>query len=436
MPTSDHEVNIKILLDSLVERGELAPHERDAQIATTTEDVAGLVLRDNVAQNELLGVSRAHAAGMLHVHADLVADLVARNEIDRELDVLPDADGFAARLGAGEGLSSPELSTLMAHVKLDLTDALAATGLPDAEVFARRLPSYFPPVLAERYAAAIAKHPLRRPIVTTMLANEVVDGGGLTFVHRLTTEVSAGPGDAVRAYQVVTQVFALDALRADVAAGDVTLPTRVGDRLTLGARRLLDRAARWFLTHRPQPLAVGAEIARFSPAVALLVDRVPSLLRGAEKDGFGERVEAAVEGGAPVELARRVVGGLYAFGLLDVVEAAEIAESAHGDSPDDLVAVAELYYALSDHLGLHRLLTAVAALERVDRWSALARLSLRDELYSSLRRSRSTSSPTPTAPRTRMRRSRTGRRPTRRGCCGRGRRWPRSRAPGATTSRR
>ena len=127
---SDHEVNIKILLDSLVERGELAPADRDEQIAATTEDVAALVLADNVSQNEVLGVSRAHAVGMLHVHRDLVADLESRGRLDRELDVLPSEEEFEARWNDGQGLTSPELSTLMAHVKLDLTDALAASELP------------------------------------------------------------------------------------------------------------------------------------------------------------------------------------------------------------------------------------------------------------------------------------------------------------------
>ncbi|GLZ55208.1 NAD-glutamate dehydrogenase [Actinomycetospora sp. NBRC 106378] len=383
---SDHEVNIKILLDSLVERGELAEEQRDEQIAATTEDVAALVLADNVAQNDVLGVARAHAADMLNVHEAQVTELEARGRIDRELDVLPDAEGFEARRQAGEGLTGPELAQLMAHVKLDLTEALAADDLPDAEVFTRRLPHYFPSVLASTYPSAIAAHPLRRRIVTTMVANEVVDGGGLSYVHRLVAEVSATPADAVRAHQVATRVFGLDTLAADIAdATAAGLPTGAADRLTLASRRVLDRAARWLLTHRPQPLAMGAEIQRFSPAVATLGPQVAGLLRGTEAEGLAERVDAMVALGAPADLAGRVVGGLYGFGLLDVTEITEIAEADHDDDPDDLRAVAELYYAVSDHLGIDRLLTVVASLSRRDRWDALARLSLRDELYSSLR---------------------------------------------------
>jgi glutamate dehydrogenase len=209
-------------------------------------------------------------------------------------------------------------------------------------------------------------------------------------VVRLVQEVAASPADAVRAYHVATSVFGLDVLAADLAAAD--LPAYLADRLTLQARRTLDRVARWFLTRRPQPLAVGAEIARFSPTVSSLAARVPDLLRGREAEGLAHRVRDHVLAGAPEELARRALGGLYAFGLLDVVEVVEIAEREQGGvhvddgevTDDEVLAVAELYYALSEHLGLDTLLTAVAALDRTDRWHSLARLSLRDELYSSL----------------------------------------------------
>ena len=189
---------------------------------------------------------------------------------------------------------------------------------------------------------------------------------------------------------MVTEVFGIEGLTADIAAAP--MPAAAADRLTLETRRLLDRASRWFLTHRPQPLAVGAEIARFRPWVSRLARRVPDLLRGADAAGLADKTAGLVDDGAPPELAQRAVGALYAFGLLDVVEIAEIAEQDGGIrvaddtvTDDELLDVAALYFALSDHLGLHALLTAVASLERADRWDALARLSLRDELYASWR---------------------------------------------------
>jgi glutamate dehydrogenase len=328
---------------------------------------------------------------MCSVHARLVNDLESRGQLDRELDVLPTPAGFTALERAGQGLSSPELATLLAHVKLDLKAAVLDSDLPDAAVFAPRLLEYFPTPLRERYARAVAEHPLRREILTTLLVNEMVDGAGTTFAFRLAEELAAGPDDALRAYTTTAHVFRLPELWSQIQRLDVggELDTALADQLVLESRRLLDRAARWFLTNRPQPLAIGAEINRFGPTVAELRDRVPTLLLGRESEAYLGRVSDLANRGAPTELAEQVAALLNIYPLLDVVEIAELAErnyhAATDDTERDPLEVAELYYAMSDHLGIDLGLTSVSSLQRGNRWHALARLALRDDLYSSLR---------------------------------------------------
>ncbi|MGQ0575637.1 MAG: NAD-glutamate dehydrogenase [Pseudonocardia sp.] len=387
---SDHEVNIKILLDRLVASGELAREARDVLLAEMTDEVAELVLADNRDQNAVLGIARAHAPAMAGPHGRLTAELAERAGLDRRLEVLPDDAGFAALEAAGRGLTSPELSTLLAHAKLDLTARVLGTRLPDAGAFAARLPEYFPSPLRERYPAALAAHPLRREIVATQLVNEMVDGGGISYAFRLGEELSAGPDDALRAYAVTTAVFDLPRLwrrlRGENRPGDgpaVELPTAVADAVVLESRRLLDRASRWVLTNRPQPLAVGAEVARFAATVGALRARLPELLRGRERTVVGRHAEELVAAGMPVADAAACAALVYGYGLLDVVEIAEIAERDR--EPREPGEVARLYYALSEHLGIDAALTSVSLLERGDRWHALARLALRDDLYSSLR---------------------------------------------------
>ena len=165
-------------------------------LAEMTDEVAELVLRDNREQNELLGIARTHAASMVSVHARLVTELAAAHGLDRELEVLPSQAGFAALEAADAGLSSPELCTLLAHIKLALTEQVVASDLPDVSAFANRLPEYFPRPLRERFPAAIMAHPLRREIVATQLVNEMVDGGGMTYAFRLGEEISADAADA------------------------------------------------------------------------------------------------------------------------------------------------------------------------------------------------------------------------------------------------
>ncbi len=382
---SDHEVNIKILLDQLVTAGTLAKDQRDELLAEMTDEVADLVLFDNYSQNAVLGVSRAHATSMLTVLARLVADLEENSGLDRRLEALPTKQQFRDMDKRGEGLTSPELATLLAHVKLRLKQDVLASELPDADVFARRLPEYFPTQLRERFGEAIHRHPLNRQITTTLVVNEVVDGGGVSYAFRLAEEMNATATDAVRAFTSATRIFDLQDLWRQIRELDNVVPTSVADDMVLETRRLLDRASRWLLSNRPQPLAVGAEINRFHKVVAELAPEVVSFQRGAERASVEQEAEELMAHGVPAGLARRVASLLDCYALLDVTEVSELADRDALDTERSPRETAELYYALSDHLGIDSMLTSISGLERGNRWHALARLALRDDLYSSLR---------------------------------------------------
>ncbi|MER7076724.1 glutamate dehydrogenase (NAD) [Saccharopolyspora kobensis] len=383
---SDHEVNIKILLDHLVAEGRLTGEQRNELLADMTDEVGELVLTDNHRQNAVLGISRSHAGPMVSVHARQVTALEKSAGLDRKLEALPTVKEFREREKNGEGLSSPELATLMAHVKLSLKRDVLASGLPDTEAFGSRLPEYFPKPLQERYADAITAHPLRREIITTLLVNEMVDGGGISFAYRLSEEISASTTDAVRAFAVVTNVYDLHSLWRQIDALGGSVPSSVADELVLESRRLLDRAARWMLNNRPQPLAIGAEIARFRPVVAELSSAVRGLLRGRAAEGASEMIDRWTAAGVPVELAERVGTLLDSFALLDIREVAELAERDAGVSAERSPREsADLYYTLAEHLDVERMLLAVNELERGNRWHSLARLALRDDFYASLR---------------------------------------------------
>ncbi|MGH3467241.1 MAG: NAD-glutamate dehydrogenase, partial [Thermocrispum sp.] len=383
---SDHEVNIKILLEHAITRGQLPEDERVELLESMTDEVGELVLSNNYRQNAVLGVSRAHNAPMVSVHQRQVAYLEHKAGLDRELEALPDNQEFKDLDTARKGLTSPELASMLAHVKLDLKDELIDSDLPDQEVFTRRLPLYFPTPLRERFAEQIQEHPLNRQIVATQVVNEVVDGAGLSFAFRLTEEMNATATDAVRAFTVVTRVFDLPSLWREIELLDNVVPTDVADYMMLETRRLLDRAARWWLSARPQPLAVGAEINRFTGVIAELLPQVPDLLQGAELKAMRERRKKLIGSGVPEQFADRIAPLLDAYGLLDITEVSELAEQEVGiERERSPMETAELYYALSEHLNVDTMLTSVTALERGNRWHALARLALRDDMYVSLR---------------------------------------------------
>ena len=374
--TSDHEVNIKILLDQVVSAGDMTAKQRNELLASMTDDVGAHVLRDNYEQNVLLGNARVQSHSMLPVHERLIRDLERRGELDRALEFLPSDSEIDARFAAGLGLTSPEFSVLVAYSKLTLKHDLLGSDLPDEAYFRSVARRYFPPAVVERYGDRIDAHPLRREIVTTGVVNDLVNRAGITFVFRASEETGAAPVEVARALAVVREVFLLPKFWARVEALDNLVPTVAQTALYLECRRLLDRATRWLLQSRRTLLDVEAEIEHFA-TVASLKDRIPQLLRGAEAERLARRTAELVDLGAPEDLAQDTASMLDAFSLLDVVQLAR----ASGEPAEQVGA---LYFALSETFEVDRMLGRITALPRDDRWAALARMALRYDLYGAL----------------------------------------------------
>ena len=341
---SDHEVNIKILLDRLVVDGALDREARNALLAEMTDEVAELVLEDNRVQNAVLGVSRGDAADKLPVLAQIVADLTARRALDPVLEGLPDAVGFATLLAAGEGLSGPELGVLLAHIKLDVKTAVLQTDLPDEPEVANRLTSYFPPALTSRHASALALHPLRREIATTSLVNQMIDRSGLPYAFVLREATGATAEDALRAFLITSAVFDLPDLWAQIDELPQAVPMELVDDIIRETHQFLVRSAQWLLTHRPQPLSLAVEVEQFAPDVRTMRLRLPELLAARDADAVHRRAENLQERGVPKPLALRAAGLLPGIGLLDAIE---VAERVAGIPLED---IARMYYTLSERV--------------------------------------------------------------------------------------
>src|SRR5712664_4831411 len=204
--TSDHEVNIKILLDQAIASGALAAEEREPLLASMADDVAALVLRDNYLQGEALSVAEAQGLEALDRQLRLMRDLERSGRLDRALEFLPDDETLAARAASRRGLTRPELAALLAHAKMSLDEDLLASTLPDLPDIAADLRDYFPPALRERFAAQIAAHPLKREIIATVVTNDLVNRAGLTFIHDMRARTGHEPADIARGYRIVREV--------------------------------------------------------------------------------------------------------------------------------------------------------------------------------------------------------------------------------------
>ena len=370
---SDHEVNIKILLDRIVRDGDLTVKQRNALLAEMTDDVAGRVLEHNDAQTRALYTAVTQAGPMRDVHLRYLDALERSGRLDRALELLPTAEQLLERGDSG-GLTMPELAVLLAYTKIELFTQLLASDVPEDPFLGHELEQYFPDLLRDRFAAQIADHPLRREIVATCVTNSVIDHAGTSFVFRLAEETGRSAPEIARAHTAAREIFALPTLWTQIRALDGTVPTTVQDRLFLEVRRVVERATRWLLHHRREPLDIAATAAFFSPGVPELSERLPELLTDAAAAALANEVGRYTDAGVPEPLARRIAA-LPA--LLSVLDISEVTRS----SGHVLADVAAVHFQLGEQLLLDWLRQRILELPRDDHWQALARGALRDTLH-------------------------------------------------------
>ncbi|MFD6925875.1 NAD-glutamate dehydrogenase [Streptomyces sp. NPDC059944] len=372
--TSDHEVNIKILLNAVVANGDLTVKQRNKLLAEMTDEVGALVLRNNYAQNTAIANALAQSPSMLHAQQRFMRTLVREGHLDRALEFLPSERQIRERLTAGQGLTGPETAVLLAYTKITVSVDLLATSLPDDPYLQSLLHAYFPTALRDRFREQIEGHALSREIVTTVLVNDTVNTGGTSFLHRLREETGASLEEIVRAQTAARAIFNSSAVWDAVEALDNVVAADVQTRIRLHSRRLVERGTRWLLNNRPQPLQLAETITFFSAGVEQVWSELPKLLRGADLEWYQQICDELTNAGVPDELATRVAGFSSAFPALDIVSVAD-------RTGKDPMAVAEVYYDLADRLGITQLMDRIIELPRADRWQSMARASIREDLY-------------------------------------------------------
>jgi glutamate dehydrogenase len=371
---SDHEVNIKILLNAVVSEGDMTVKQRNTLLAEMTDEVGALVLRNNYAQNVALANSMRQSGALLHAHQRYLRRMAREGRLDRALEFLPTDRQIRERLAAGRGLTQPELAVVLAYTKITLADELIGTTLPDDPYLRSLLHSYFPSALAERFPQQIDGHALHREIVTTILVNDTVNTAGTTFLHRFREESGATTEEIVRAHTAARAIFSLGRFWDEIEILDNAVPAEVQTRIRLHSRRLVERGTRWLLNNRPQPLQIAETIDFFGDRVTAVWAELPKLLRGSDLDWY-QRVHDELSGaGVPEDLATRIAGFSSVFPALDIVVVADRV----GRDPLD---VAEVYYDLADRLGIAQLLDKIVELPRDDRWHSMARASIREDLF-------------------------------------------------------
>ncbi|MEO6122483.1 MAG: NAD-glutamate dehydrogenase domain-containing protein, partial [Ilumatobacteraceae bacterium] len=374
---SDHEVNIKILLNACVRSGQLSIEDRNTFLASMTNEVGSLVLDDNEAQTLALTMARKQAYPMVNVHARYLHALEAEGWLNRSLEFLPTDRQLAERQAAGQGLTTPEFAVLMAYTKNANAAEIMLSDLPDDPYLEAELVRYFPKPMQAAYGPEIRAHQLRREIVTTQVVNQLVNLSGISFDHRITEQTGTGVVDITRAWVASRDITRLPELWAQIEAlgADVKLDVQLD--LLLEARRMTERGVLWLLRHRRAPIPLAATVAEFNGELERLAGRYSHALRGQLAAVTHSTWASRLASGVPEDLAERSSVWPVLHTAFDVID---IAARNSADS----VAVADMYWQLFEQLDVLWLWDGIGALPRSTRWETQARSALRDDLLSGL----------------------------------------------------
>ncbi len=365
--TSDHEVNIKILLGLAISDGEMTLKQRNTLLPRMTDDVAALVLRDNYFQTQALSIAGRQGVALIDQQARFIRFLERIGQLNRGIEYLPTDDQIKERKARGVGLTSPEMAVLLAYSKMWLSDELMASDLPEDPWIGQALERYFPALLRDKYGAYIPRHPLKREIIVTHVLNSMVNRVGSTFVHRLSEATGAKPALVVRAYLATREVFGYVPLWQQIEALDNSVGDAVQAQMINELGRLGTHATTWFLRSRRLAEPMEQVVKRFAPAVDTLRARLAS------EGPTSARAAAWAQAGVPAPIVQDV---LCADGLFAALDIAEIADATQRP----LAEVSDVHSGLGQRLGLARLRQQIDALPFDSYWQTLAKVALGDDL--------------------------------------------------------
>ncbi len=370
---SDHEVNIKILLNAATEKG-LKSADRNKLLARMTEDIAALVLRDNYLQSQALSMTELSAKARLQEHAHFIRSLEVSNELDRTVEYLPNVEELAERSKLGASLTRPELAVLLSYSKIALANRLIVTDVPEDPYLSRELERYFPSILQERYRALMRKHRLRREIITTAITNSLVNRMGPSFALRTQEETGADAAAIARAYTIAREVFDARELWMQIEALDTKVPTSTQYELMNEIARLLRFVTYWLVSRHRDQLQIERLVSLLRPGIRELRKNIGSLLGGRASQNHDARQARMIGERIPATLAAQL-------SILDALYAAPDIVEVSADAGEPIGKTAAVYFGLDELLSLNWLREQIVALSVHDRWQAIARTTLRDNIY-------------------------------------------------------
>ncbi|ALS33194.1 glutamate dehydrogenase [Pseudoalteromonas translucida KMM 520] len=370
---SDNEVNIKILLNGLVTSGDLTRKQRDELLYAMTDEVSKLVLNDCYRQTHTISITQSKGSSTLKEKIRFIHALEKDGKLNRAIEFIPSDEELAERAAAGKDLTRPELAILVSYSKMVLKESFVTDEITENPYYRQLLVNSFPLPLREKFNEAMDNHPLRKEIIATKLANQIVNDMGLNFMVRMHEETGANEAEIALCYSIASELFQMSDTWASVVALDNKIPAAVQTEMLYQLRRTVRRVTRWFLRHRNKAQTITQTVEFFAPTFADLSANLTTYMVDKEGELLVAAAQELTQSGVPAELANRIIGLSSLFSAMDL---AEISAS----SKQSIDTVSHTYFKLGANMGLHWFLEQITKQPVANHWQALARASYREEL--------------------------------------------------------
>lgn len=370
---SDHEVNIKILLNGIVDSGDMTEKQRNTLLAKMTDEVGDLVLQDNYNQTIAISVATLHANRHTELYRRYLNEQERKNLVDRELEFLPSDKILLDRKTHGFGLTRPEIAVLLAYSKINLKADILLTDLPEDPYLGRMLEKEFPAILNQQYPQQAQTHSLRREIIATQISNSLVNEMGITFMHRLQDETGATVAEIVRAHAVASRIFGTSELQKLIANLHHQISAIKQNEMLLHVKRLIRRTARWLIRNHRMELDIEKTIQNFASNAEKLANIIPDIMVGGTKEYLDTLTDEFVQSGLPESLARRIAASRAMYAALNIIDISN-------EYNFDIVEAAKVYFEIGSRLDLVWFRDQLNISSQEEYWDSLARAALRDDL--------------------------------------------------------
>lgn len=370
---SDHEVNLKISLNTIVASGKMTEEARNRFLFGMTDEVAQLVLQDNYIQNRSLSLAAMNSVRHIALYRGFIKAQESAEKINRAIEFLPTDKELQERKLALKGLTRPELAVLSSYSKIILKAEILASGLTKDPYLSKFIGYAFPQQMQERFGQELKKHYLSEEIIATQLSSRLVSDMGTVFVYRLQDETGASVPDIVRAYIASTQIFNSEKLFDEIEALDYKVDADTQYQMMQQVVRAIRRSTRWFLRYRIEGIEIESTVKYFSSFIAELYQSLPTLLLGREKEALGRYKQSLIEHKVPKLLAEQIAASKPMYHALNIIEAADVTKKS-------LPLVAKMYFMLSDRLNLLWFRDRINEFPVDTHWTLLARSALKADL--------------------------------------------------------